>query len=183
MRPIYTFGDSHANFGWQSIPNVKITTFGPRTMHTFGKERQNFAAEVPPGSIVVFCFGEVDCRCHVKKHQPWHETIDRLVEDYLQAVAVNAAVDKETWIFNVPPPPRKKGAIEFSQFPFEGTDEERLAYANYMNDRLRAGPFPFIDVYSRYADEQGFLRMDLSDGHVHITDDRFLREWLESHGR
>ncbi len=182
MKPIHTFGDSHAQWGWQSLPNVIIHSYGPRTMFSLGRDAEILVRDVPPEGIAVFCYGEVDCRCHVNKYQPWEENIDGLVAGYLRAIALNAQVHKgDIWIFNVPPPPRRDKAEEIVQFPFVGTDEERLSYVKYMNEKLKAGPYPFVDIYDSYADADGFLLMQYSDGHVHIIDDSALRDWVDVH--
>ncbi len=180
-RPIYTFGDSHAEYAWKEIPDVKFKSFGPRTMYKAGLDREIYVQGLPSEAIVCFCFGEVDCRCNVYKHQPWKEDIDEIVVHYLEMVSLNANILKNIWIFNVPPPPRRTGAKEVDQFPFLGTDEERLSYVRYMNEKLRQFPFLFVDIYDKYSDADGFLRMELTDGHVHIQDSTFLKEWVEAH--
>ena len=38
----------------------------------------------------------------------------------------------------------------------------------------------YFDVYDAYSDDDGYLRMDLSDGHVHITDGTHIRALFES---
>jgi hypothetical protein len=48
-----------------------------------------------------------------------------------------------------------------------------------MNQRLREGPYPFVDIYDQYADPEGFLRMELSDGVVHIADEKPLIKYIE----
>lgn len=179
-RPlIYTVGDSHAWHAWLNIPGVKTNTVGPMLMHTFGKQNADVVRNFPKDVIVCFCWGEIDCRCHVHKHQPWTETVDRLAKAYLDTIRQTAQGFKDVWIFNIVPPPRKGTIVESEGFPLVGTDEERLAYARRLNDRLRESEFPFIDVYDQYADKDGFMRMEMSDGNVHVKDTAPIVDWIE----
>lgn len=179
---IYTVGDSHAWHAWLKIPFVKTGSYGPMTMYRFGKDRPIVTDSIPDDVIVCFCWGEIDCRCHVNKYQPWKKTIDHLVENYIDAIKENTKRFNDVWIFNVVPPPRREdSAFENPGFPFVGTNEERLDSVRYMNNRLRSSGFVFVDVYDKYCDAEGFLRMDMSDNHVHIADEKPLIRWLVNH--
>lgn len=178
-RSIHTVGDSHCWHAWLKIPEVKVNLIGPMLMHSLGRDKPIVVGNIPQDVIVCFCWGEIDCRCHVHKYQPWKETIDTLVKNYLDVIRMNVKDRKDVWIFNVVPPPRRKDVPENPGFPFVGEDHERLAYVRYMNDRLRESEFTFVDVYDKYCDSEGFLRMDLSDGHVHIADEKPLVEWIK----
>jgi hypothetical protein len=177
---IYTVGDSHCWHAWCKIPFVKFLYRGPMTMYSFGLKVPIVVDEIPEDRPIIFCWGEIDCRCHVHKYQPWQETVDRLVADYLVGVTKNAERHKNIWLFNVVPPPRRKDVpVENPDFPFLGTDAERLSYVRRMTQRLKEGPYPFVDIYDQYADPDGFLRMELSDGVVHIADEKPLIKYLE----
>jgi len=177
--PIYTFGDSHADFGWRNIPGVIIKYFGPKTMYGFGKRKEIIVKDIPKNAIAVFSYGEIDCRCHVNKYQPWENTIDNLVREYIETIKLNSEIHRNIYIYGVPPPVRKGSASEVSAFPFIGSDDERLSYVKYMNEKLENSPYRFINIYRNYSDEDGFLNMMMSDGHVHITNEIYLLEWLE----
>lgn len=185
-RPtIYTVGDSHAIHAWLKIPGVSARSVGPMLMHSFNEARAaHIIQDIPEEGIIVFSWGEIDCRCHVKKHEPWKETVDKLAADYIATILeMTKNSGQEVWVYNVLPPPRKGTFIESEGFPLVGTDEERLAYARRMNYRLRKGceanGLVFVDVFEDYADENGFLRFDMSDGHVHIEDEKPLARWIE----
>jgi len=177
-KVIYTVGDSHCWHAWLKIPGVITRGMGPMTMYHFGLSRVNVVEGIPEDAIVCFCWGEIDCRCHVHKYQPWQETIDKLVENYLYTIGLNAKTHKNVWIYNVVPPPRKAKTPENPGFPFLGTDEERLAYVKYMNEKLKQGGYPFVDIYDKLCDQDGFLIAEKSDGHVHIADEKPLIEWI-----
>ena len=179
-KVVYTVGDSHSWHCWLKIPGVITRPQGPMTMYHFGRDKPIVTLDIPEDAIIVFCWGEIDCRCHVHKHQPWQDTIDKLAASYLDAVRVNVKGRKHTWIFNVVPPPRmKEGLIVNPAFPFLGTDQDRLNYVRRLNDRLRESEFTFVDVYDRYSDKDGFLDMTKGDNHVHIADEVPLKEWIE----
>jgi hypothetical protein len=154
---------------------------GPMTMYSFGLSRPIFLNKIPQDAIACLCWGEIDCRCYINKHQPWRETINNIVKNYLEVIDVNAEIHKDIWIYNVVPPPRKALAGESLSFPFVGTDEERLSYVKYMNQKLRESGYPLVDIYDKYSDADGFLLMDLSDYHVHIENEKYLLEWVEAH--
>lgn len=176
---IYTIGDSHAWHCWLKVAGVETRQIGPMTMYRFGQSHPIVVRDIPQDSMCIFCWGEIDCRCHVHKYQPYTECIDGLVKNYIEVIKENQALVPNIWIFNVVPPPRRKDAIsENPAFPFLGTDEERLSYVRYMNQRLKEAWPKFIDVYEHYCDKDGFLDMPKSDYHVHIADERPLINWL-----
>lgn len=179
---IYTVGDSHCWHGWMYIPGVVVHPRGGMTMHRFGKARTNVVRDIPEGAIVVFCWGEIDCRNHIHNHQPWEETVDRVVSDYLETIRFNATLKqfKDIWIYNVPPPKRMDGRPNLDKsFPFVGSDADRLKYVKRMNQRLKESEFKVVDIYDHYADEEGFMIQEKSDGHVHIADIGPLAEWVK----
>jgi hypothetical protein len=202
LKTIYTFGDSHCCFPWVEynpytnkytvkIPNVivpKNHVVGvPQTMYRFGLSRLILVNDIPKESIACFCWGEVDCRCHIHKHQPWKESIDNVVKEYLTTIKINAQIHNEIWIFNIVPPIRESDRLNMwygspeNTIPFIGSDDERLSYAKYMNKLLRESEFTFVDVCDKYVDKDGFLIKELSDGGVHIKNEQYLLEWINQH--
>lgn len=72
---IHTFGDSHASdihSGWKDCDNIKAHHIGSILCYSFGKnnlKRCNIRRfNINDGDSVIFCFGEIDCRCHIHKH-------------------------------------------------------------------------------------------------------------------
>ena len=66
---IHTIGDSHSSFGLTGIIQHHL---GPVLCYSFGKEKLNRCDirkfNIKDGDTIVFCFGEIDCRCHIHKH-------------------------------------------------------------------------------------------------------------------
>jgi len=185
-RPIiYTIGDSHGWHGWLNIPNVSTNHVGgPMTMHSFNQTintpNHPYLKIIPLDGILCFCFGEIDCRCHVHRFQPWKDTIDKLVEGYAKAIK-NSVADRDPktiWVYFVPPPVH--GVKTRDGFPFSGTIEERISYVKYMNEKLKELPYTFVDLYDKYSNEDGSMIIEDSDYYVHIKNIKPLIEWIDN---
>jgi hypothetical protein len=175
---IHTIGDSHSYFGWSK--NI-CHHLGPILCYSFGKEKLNRCDirkfKIKNGDTVVFCFGEIDCRCHIHKHlndRHYKDVINSLVDDYFDAIDLNIHVSNlkvNVCVYNVVPPVKNGNIIENDEFPLLGTDEDRKNYVLYFNERLKEKclkrNYIFFDVYNKYIVD-GFLNKELSDGNVHI---------------
>jgi len=194
---IHTFGDSHSWFGWCELRNVVPHHIGAILCYSFGNENlkrcniSNF--DIKNGDSVVFCFGEIDCRCHVKKHinneNTYQHIIDNIVSKYIEAIQLNIKECKvklkNICIYNVAPPIEKHNTEENPQYPYLGSDQERKSYTLYFNKKLKEKCYEnnwiFVDVYDKYCDDNGFLSKNLSDGNVHIQNPKFLKEFILKH--
>ena len=190
---IFTFGDSHCKWGWHGINNVETNWLGPRLAYTLGKRGINLVnistRPIENNDVVVFSFGEIDCRTHIYNHQPYKETIDKIILGYENAVKENLSTlnnNIRMCVLNILPPARKTDRSYNPEYPINGTDEERKAYTLYFNQQLKKmcqyNNWVFIDVYDKYADDEGMLSDELSDKIVHIEDNRYLIEFLREHG-
>lgn len=185
-KKIYPVGDSHAWHGWLKIPDAAPCTAGPMTLYHFGKYKPGMTEKIPMDAIVCFCWGEIDCRCHVFQHPPVEKCIVDLAKEYGEAIShnVKGRDPKKVWVYNVVPPPENP-AGENEAFPFRGSAKDRLYFVRLLNLELEQlcehFGYTFLNVYERYADRKGYLNMDLSDGHVHIADEKPLKEWIDAH--
>ena len=193
---IHTIGDSHSVHGWRKMMNHHL---GAVLCYSFGKEKLNRcdirALPIQDGDTVVFCFGEIDCRCHVHKHVTdavtYQEIIQALVDDYFEAIELNVTTSQlnlTICVYNVVPPIQRYNTWENPEYPFLGTDEERKQYVLFFNQQLKRKcketGYLFFDIYDHYTDENGFLRKDLSDGNVHILidNDTYIQNFIIEHG-
>ncbi len=198
---IHTFGDSHSSAGWVHIPGIEIHAIGPILAYSLGRDatpRFNIANKhynVKENDTVIFCLGEIDCRGHVHKHitpnKSYQQVIDEVIVNYLKGIEMNVRQFRKlrVCVYNVVPPIEKdKVAIEFQkmhpEWPFLGTNKERLLYHKYFNKRAleecdKRG-YIFIDIFDKYADENGFLRTNLSDGITHIENPIYLKEVVDN---
>eukprot|EP00747_Dinoflagellata_sp_TGD_P059377 gnl/TRDRNA2_/TRDRNA2_151539_c2_seq1.p1 gnl/TRDRNA2_/TRDRNA2_151539_c2~~gnl/TRDRNA2_/TRDRNA2_151539_c2_seq1.p1 ORF type:complete len:388 (-),score=66.12 gnl/TRDRNA2_/TRDRNA2_151539_c2_seq1:81-1220(-) len=189
----HTVGDSHSTYGWHR--SVVVHHLGP--LLCYNVHRMNLEAmcgdavdpseRIEAGDAVCFCFGEIDCRAHVFRHcgdsKRYQDVIDEIISSYfgyLQSQMPKMPQGVRFFIYNVVPPVRREGQHENTAFPFWGSDEERLSYVVYFNARLKVLcghlGYTFFDIYDSYADADGFLLKEYSDGSVHIKDGRFIVE-------
>lgn len=192
-RMIHTFGDSHSSYGWSNIPDLQTHHLGPILCFSIGRDGIQIrdGQGVHSGDTVIFCFGEIDCRCHIQKHitesTSYHNIIDGIVENYVKRIkeAVEG-LHLRTALYNVVPPIQKHNTEENPQYPYLGTDEERKAYVLYFNQKLKQKceeyEFLFFNVYEKYTDENGYLNKSLSDGNVHIRNGIHIQEFIRENG-
>ena len=189
--PIHTFGDSHAIMGWNTFPGIDVHSIGPVLCYSFGREKKArldvVHYGVKEGDTVIFCFGEIDCRCHINKYvseeRPYQDIIDDIVSNYFEAIRENVSDLKiKTCVYNVVPPIEKYNTVENPEYPYLGSDEDRKGYVLYFNEQLKKlcqkYEYVFFDVYDKYTDDRGFLLKALSDGNVHIAKGRYLQDFL-----
>ena len=188
---IHTIGDSHSYNGWSgTIPHH----LGPILCYSFGKEKLNRCDirnyNIKHGDTIVFCFGEIDCRCHIHKHITstiiYQDIIDNIIDNYFKAIELNVSISqiklKNVCVYNVVPTIQKYNTFENHEYPYLGTDEERKQYVLYFNKKLKEKciekEYIFFDVYNNYIDKNGFLRKDLSDGNVHIKNGIYISNFI-----
>jgi hypothetical protein len=195
---IHTFGDSHSHTGWIG---VEMHWLGPVLCYSFGKEKLNRCdiskKNIKHGDTVIFCFGEIDVRNHIKKHitdtVTYQDIIDSLVKNYFDAIELNVINSglklKNVCVYNIPPTcswieTLDQNDPKHPELPWLGNKEERKSYALYFNIKLREKclekGYIFFDIYNKCCDENGFLRHDLSDT-VHVTDSNILSEFIKEH--
>jgi len=197
---IHTFGDSHCSnriSGWRDCKNIISHCIGPVLCYSFGKQKLNRCDirkfKVKNGDSIIFCFGEIDCRCHIHKHisdgNTYQMIINNIVNNYADAVKLNANVCgvnlKNVCIYNVVPPIQKHNTPENSAYPYLGSDEERKQYVLYFNELIKQACIEngwiFFDIYDSYVDDNGYLSKKLSDGNVHIRDGLYMQQFINGH--
>ncbi len=198
---IHTVGDSHSWFGWKDIKglSININHIGPKLMYTFSKDREKVVStsiynSINKGDILLYCFGEIDCRCHISKHvtseNDYTTIIDRLSIAYVEAVRYMhdnyMPQETRTAIYSVVPPIRKLDGGNNSEYPFLGSDQERLQYHRYMNERLRMlcseNDVTFVDIVNKYEDSDGYLIPEKSDRICHINDPQGIIDTIQEIG-
>lgn len=189
---IHTFGDSHAWNGWYSVPGVITHHISGTLCYSFGRDALNRinikSYNVKENDTVIFCFGEVDCRCHINKYiteENTYETIiNKIIISYFEAIKINVTQynNLKVCVYNVVPPVYKNNQKLEHNIPFLGTDEERKLYILYFNKILKEKcneyNYVFFDIYDNYADANGFLLMYYSDSSIHIHNGYFLHKFI-----
>lgn len=205
MIQFHTYGDSHASEhgGWSNIQidglAIIVNWLGPKLMYSFGRDKNIIVNQnqINNGDYVCFCFGEIDCRAHINKYEPnWKETIDNLVSEYFIAISNNTSnLNVKTCVYNAVPQLERSlpenmwitkwdmdNAHNPEVLPALGTDEDRVKYTLYMNQKLKEYcklyNYIFFDVYDKYINDKGYLNPTYSDTNCHIKDPIFIREKL-----
>ena len=189
---IYLYGDSHAHFSFKELARDHKDDHCPSiTMFRIGRDNIiiNLTDNIKENDVVVLSYGEVDCRCHIQRqidHGRDEDTvINELVHAYYQTILSNITVPCHVIIVGVIPPTRREdyeaihGPI-LHEFPFIGTDEDRVRYTNKMNGALeewaRTHKHHYFNPYAYYTREDGTLHFELSDEVVHIGDNSHVLE-------
>ena len=194
---IHTFGDSHASntiSGWKDCNDIITHHLGAKLCYTFGREILNLCDirkyDINDGDSLIFCFGEIDCRCHVHKHitatTPYRNVIDSIIDSYITAININIYNSdinfKNICIYNFVPPIERYNTYENIEQPYLGSDQERKQYVLYFNQILREkcneNNWVFFDIYNKYIDNNGYLNKQLSDGNVHIKNGIHIQEFI-----
>lgn len=192
---IHIFGDSHAKFNFTNIKytNVFNHYVFSITMHRVGRDSTaliNFSSHfVNNNDIIVYQFGEVDCRCHIGKQlllgRGLNDIIDELVGKYIESINKNkrAYTHLKIIVCCVPPTMCQEffesihGPITH-EFPFVGTDYDRSNFTMRVNQALKQkcleNNFIFFDYYDLYKNNMGTLNVDLSDTICHIAKNELL---------
>jgi hypothetical protein len=145
---------------------------------------------IQKGDTIVLSYGEVDCRCHIQrqinigKHED--DVINELVNNYFKTIQNNTIdIDAKIIIVGIIPPTRQydceriHGPIQH-EFPFVGSDEDRVRYTNKVNKLLEKlsiiHNYIYFNPYSYYERSDGTLNHELSDLNVHLGDNSFFLE-------
>ena len=92
---IYTIGDSHSTADWNNIKNLHTFSVGPILCYNFAIRGINLKDGniINDGDTVIFCFGEIDCRCHIHKHITndisYTDVIDYIVDTYFRPMYIS----------------------------------------------------------------------------------------------
>ena len=197
---IHTIGDSHSSSsisGWKDCKNIISHEIGAVLCYSFGKEKLNRCDirnfNIKDNDTIIFCLGEIDCRCHIYKHvsneKSYKMIIDEIVNNYIDAIELNVnecgVKLKNICIYNIVPPIQKHNTYENPEYPYLGNDEERKQYVLYFNECIKKKciekKWIFFDIYNNYIDVNGYLRKDLSDGNVHIKNGYYFQEFINNH--
>jgi len=182
----YVFGDSHGNELLNlDLPNIYHCSEPSITMHRIGRDnsvvwcQEEYMSE---DSIVISCYGEVDCRCHIKRQElagrDVDEVIETLVEKYIATISRIFKQCKKVLVFGVIPTCRKADydahVSAASVFPFVGTDKERVYYTDKVNERLEHyckihNNLLYVYPYGFARRDDGTLNYEVSDLNVHIS--------------
>ena len=190
---IFFYGDSHAYHSFKDLSLPHGNYFQSNiTMFRVGRDKSipNWTpSHHDAESVICISYGEIDCRCHIQRQvdagREEEVVIREVVDAYMDSIRHNLREYKAVIVVGVIPPTRRydyesqHGPITH-EFPFVGTDEDRVRYTTRMNQRLnercQLEGFLYFQPYSYYTREDGTLRYELSDQTVHIGNNEVIRE-------
>ena len=143
------------------------------TMHRVGRDKLNFinfrSYGIKDNDIIIYQFGEVDCRCHIGKQLLLGRKIDEitleLINNYINSINENLIGYQNIKIIIccIPPTMNQQyyenlhGPITH-EFPFVGINEERIKYTLLVNDLLKKKciekSYYFFDYYNHYINDE-----------------------------
>jgi hypothetical protein len=190
---IYIYGDSHGEFCFKNLrlPHVLRCEYS-KTMHGVGKSRvipKFDAREHSSDSIICFVFGEVDCRCHIKRQKDVgrdeDDIIMELVHSYFNTILQSIDTFKKIVIVGVIPPARYKDFPHDGPLPVLGTDEERVRFTGKVNGLMeelsKQNNFIYFNPHGYYTRDDGTFRYEFSDDILHLKDNAvFLERFVDS---
>lgn len=154
---------------------------GSKTMFAIGRDGLNFINikdfDVQENDVIIFVFGEIDARCHIgkqrdTKNRDLNEIIESLVINYLESIKKNKDQFTNLYcgIVSVMPPTNN---VYNKFYPYYGPIEDRVLITRQLNMKLQElcalYEFNFLDVYSLYVNDNGFLDNERSDKLVHVN--------------
>jgi hypothetical protein len=178
------FGDSHARFSFYdlSIPHINHSE-SSYTMNRVARDSSipHYRVDYDiSNNIILLAFGEIDCRCQIHKQRllgrDEDEIIKTLAESYINSIQSNIKNAKIIIVAVIPPTRQEDyeslhGPITH-QFPFIGTNEDRVRYTMKLNSRLSelcsTHSLQYFDPYSSYKNTDGTLDFKYTDKIVHI---------------
>lgn len=177
---VVVFGDSHAHFCFSGIPRCRVHWLRETTMHRIGRDGLSALDireyGVPEQATVVFCFGEIDVRCHIGKQADLRncsleEVVADLVGRYEASILANTRVSSvaRVAVSSVVPPT----SLHYDPtFPCYGTLEERISVTQALNrslrDMTRKNGMSYIDLYAVFRNADGAMDERFRDGSVHV---------------
>ncbi len=131
---------------------------------------------------LIFCFGEVDVRLHIKyKHLQRGTSVKELIEAtarrYISYVHNLRQQGYRIHVFNVVPTGDFTGAVaekwkQSLNYPFTASHAERSLYTEMLNaayaDCCKEHDVPFIDIYKHLVDGDGRRRSELIFDFAHV---------------
>jgi hypothetical protein len=192
---IFIYGDSHAYNSFKGLKyDHRNCHQNAITMFRIGRDNIiiNFNKDdIRENDILVLCYGEVDCRCHVQRQintgRNEDDVIHELVSSYYQTIVnnINTIANKNVKIIMVGViPPTKQSDYEslhgpiLHDFPFVGSDEDRVRYTDKVNKKIeelaKERNFTYFNPYLYYTRKDGTLRYELSDYIVHLGNNSYF---------
>ena len=165
---INCIGDSHSSFFIGIIPQktpagkwLKSASFaacriGPFLAYNLKEKIRKIevaTSQIPSGSNLMFCFGEIDCRAHLKEQaerqqRDLNEIISECVRRYFDVILYFKDKGYRMFVWNVIPPLEK---IDSEEYPSYGSIVERSfiteKFNSCMQELCSQDGVTFVSIY------------------------------------
>jgi len=171
-KPIWVVGDSHAGF-YENFDYCNNWNAGAFLAYKL-IEKPEFARAIrtmaPVGVILLFVFGEIDCRVHLKTHN----NVDEVAKRYLQFVQQFKDDYSLAVIGPVASTRMDSPRITSIEFPIVGSCFERNAITRELTTKIRKeceGHNVFFDsILEQLIDEHGLTKAEYyAEDKVHLS--------------
>jgi hypothetical protein len=196
---IFAIGDSHTIFFYNSMKIKEHWFYNcnlPLTIYTLLKNNLNIYEignilgnghqeyNIKEGDYVIFYYGFNDIQRNINLHckNNFENEITTLISGYIDYINnITKQYKIKPIIPCIYPNPLPKAS---GQNPC-GTYEERKQYTIYANKLLeikcREFNLPFLNIYDKITDENGFIKENLTNDFIHLDyDNQEIREHVEN---
>tara|TARA_R110000772_G_scaffold47958_2_gene109412 strand:- start:87 stop:707 length:621 start_codon:yes stop_codon:yes gene_type:complete len=198
-RKIIGIGDSHCGNFNGIRDNITDLQLGPITLYQIAKNnRENIRRDIPflfnsnikekintEDVLLLYCAGEIDIRCNWDKQiNKLGKNEDELIKKLIDEVFITLLpLHKPFGFQSIVPAVRKEHIlIEDDTYPTNGPNEDRVRWViktnSYLKQKCIENNCVFLDIWESYADEEGHMRLELSDGGVHVLNKSLVIEQI-----
>lgn len=207
---IYCIGDSHIGLFsgvdakqpiWPQetkdiLPYFKTYKVGPALAYnlcqentkTMGREKLfEILQQIPHGSKVMFCFGEIDCRLHLlkqhnkqkrllqllfrKERQSLESIVQKCVDRYFSVLKEVENLGFQILVWNAVASTTHN--ISDKEWPTYGSCEKRNQVTKLFNDYskhfCKMNKWKFISIFEELIDKNGLTKMDFYRDAIHLS--------------
>ncbi len=190
-RKIFAVGDSHSRRCFENHPVIADSRvlvghnkMDGKTAYNLERHEKKLLRILEPlrEKELIFCFGEVDIRIHIKyKYEqtgiPVKELLENTAERYTAYVSRLRQQGYKIHVFNVIPTGEYRGEAAEKwknglSYPFTATHAERTQYTEMLNAMYQRycdeRGIPFINIYSYLVDATGCRKQELVFDFAHL---------------
>jgi len=185
---IHCIGDSHVCFfsgedkieATDILPYFRTYRIGPFTAQAAILKRDVIEATIKtvakPGDMILFGFGEIDCRVHLLKQSEKHkqsleDVVHDCVENYFKLFQMAKQYGFPLLAWNVPPSSRD--TIECGEYSTYGTCEQRNEVSRLFNATLRKicqdNGVIFLSIFESLLDREGLTNSYFYMDQIHLS--------------
>lgn len=185
---IYVVGDSHTAI-FKGDPAFKVVDIGAATAHNLidlkstsnsHQKLQELMNSIDKKSdFIMLTLGECDCRFHIyyqakKRNVPIRDIIYETVMRYLMALEWMRHNNVEAIVLGIPP----AGTYDRFEYdtpgkPYASPKMLTKIYREFnrkMKKTCEVNAYIYLDIYSKTADENGFLKKEYAADAVHLNE-------------